>query len=772
MPGAARLAGQPASRSAARVDLFRGSLDGHVVMATTRSICVTRAALAALPLLIAGLAHAGDPPNFQTPHDTIPNFAANPTIQSVQNGAWSDIATWSPPRLPLASDVVRVGHAVAYATTTGTAAVVGIAAGASLRFATAQNTRLTVATLLVMPGGTLEIGTEAAPVDPGVTSEVVIRNQALAATGDPDQFGTGLLCVDGTLRIHGAPRTPTFVRLAQAPTVGATSFALAQPVSGWRAGDKLLLPDSDQPLTESSGVPHSYDQEEVGIATIANGGTTVTFAPALAFDHPGTTDEDNNGQPDFLPHVANRDRNVVIRSELRTGTRGHVFLTYKAHVDVRYAAFADLGRTTFDDLDPVTNRIGRYALHLHHLYGRFPVVDPEYQFRVVGNSVYDTGAQTPPQKWGIAIHDSHYGLVSGNVVYNIGGAGIVTEDGSESYNLFERNFVMRVLGNGGRSETDESGRGVAREGVGFWFRGGNNRVVDNVATNMIEGVGDIEAAYGFKVNMTYLGEVGIPNFRGADTSVPAQTTEREGNSLGLLEFSGNETYGQIQGLTLWWLCTEDFVPVPGCPHTVLADTVIWHTARYAYYGYPGYNYEFRRTRVYGDPDVAGGNNFEFKSVFFFGDYGTTDLLVTGHAMYNTIGLNPPYFRDGSIRVENSFFKTRAGIIHRKSGAPGSCPFCDLPDPDTIVTNNRFAPVGTQPLRTISLDSDTTDAANVDRLIVCSHNGTAGDHFEVFFPTQGNAPCSTTRPDVEGFVCVTQRAAAACNDLLLTDGFES
>lgn len=129
-----------------------------------------------------------------------------------------------------------------------------------------------------------------------------------------------------------------------------------------------------------------------------------------------------------------------------------------------------------------------------------------------------------------------------------------------------------------------------------------------------------------------------------------------------------------------------------------------------------------------------------------------------------MGLNPPYFRDGSIRVEDSFFKTTGGIIHRKSGAPGSCPFCDLLDPNTVVRNNRFAAVMDRPLRSISLDDTSTDPANNDRLFVRNHNGQTGDNFEVFFPSQGNAPCANTRPDVEGYVCVTSPAAGICSAL--------
>ncbi len=718
--------------------------------------------------LAANAALAGSPPSFPTPHDDIPNFAQSPTIRSVAAGAWTAPATWNLGRIPNANDVVLIEHDVSYAGTGGIADVVGIDTNGVLRFATNTTSELRTGVLLVMPGGALEIGTAAAPVAPDVTATLVIRNRALGAA-DTAQYGTGLLAIDGRVTMHGAVKSPTFVRLAAAPTATQTSLVLASPVSGWRTGDRLLLPDSRQLRTEDTGVPRAYGQEELTLGSIV--GTTLTFTPALAITHPGTGDEDGVPGPDFLPHVANRDRNVTVRSESRTGTRGHVLLTGRSNVDIRYAQFVDLGRTTFEDLDPVTNRIGRYALHLHHLYGPFPTVDPEYQYRLVGNAVYEDAAATPPQKWGIAIHDTHYGLIRDNVVYNVGGAAFVTEDGSESQNLFERNFAMRVLGNGARSEVDESGRGVAREGVGFWFRGTNNRVVDNIAVNMIEGDGEVEAAYGFKYNMTQLGDVRVPNFRGAGTVLAGEYTTRDGNAMPLFEFARNETYGQIQGLTFWWLCSRDFDAVEGCGVSRVSDMRIWHVSRYAYYGYPAFNQVFERLRVHGDPVIAAGNNLEFRSVFWFGDYGTKDLLITDARFYDTVGLNPPYFRDGFIRVEGSFFRATEGILHRKSGAEGSCPFCDLPDPVVVVDNNRYAQVGARPLRSISLEPRTTDAANLDRLVVCNHGGVVGDHFEVFFPTQGNAPCAATRADVEGFVCPSALAAQACNDLLFANGYE-
>ena len=51
-------------------------------------------------------------------------------------------------------------------------------------------------------------------------------------------------------------------------------------------------------------------------------------------------------------------------------------------------------------------------------------------------------------KWGPTIHGTHYGIVQDSVVYNVAGAGIVTEDGSESGNVFDHNFVVAAWGTG------------------------------------------------------------------------------------------------------------------------------------------------------------------------------------------------------------------------------------------------------------------------------------------------------------------------------------
>ena len=117
---------------------------------------------------------------------------------------------------------------------------------------------------------------------------------------------------------------------------------------------------------------------------------------------------------------------------------------------------------------------------MHHLSAAATPANG-YQFTLVGNAV-DGGSVETQFKWGITVHGSHYGSIKDNVVYNYNGAAIATEDGSESFNEFDHNFVMRGMG-----EPDEPGvqarMAMGTEGVGFWFRGPNNFVRNNVAAN-------------------------------------------------------------------------------------------------------------------------------------------------------------------------------------------------------------------------------------------------------------------------------------------------
>ena len=113
--------------------------------------------------------------------------------------------------------------------------------------------------------------------------------------------------------------------------------------------------------------------------------------------------------------------------------------------------------------------IGRYPIHMHHNRGPLPSPANGYQFTLIGNAV-DGGSGETQFKWGIAIHNSHYGLIQDNVVYNYNGASIATEDGSESFNVFDHNFALRGMGEPNDS-VSEARMAMGTEGVGLLVQG-------------------------------------------------------------------------------------------------------------------------------------------------------------------------------------------------------------------------------------------------------------------------------------------------------------
>ena len=481
-----------------------------------------------------------------TPHgEPIPDFAASPTIAALASGNWSDPAAWDAGHVPSQADVVAIPEGVELTIHDTSAVADRIVVHGTLRFATDVDTQLRVSTLHVKEHGTLEIGTEDAPVT--AKAQVIIRDTPIDFQNDPEQYGTGLL-VEGTIRVHGLEKT-SFERLATEPLAGATELVFTAPVNGWMPGDRLFLPDTRQ-LVPGINNGSNYIPQAEYVEVIAVSGDTVTLNRPLTFNHFGARDGD--GVLTILPHAANLTRNVSIASENPSGVRGHTLYTERADVDIRYAEFNDLGRTTADPLNSTTfnpngtvkqigsNQIGRYAMHLHHLDGPEQPQANGYQYTLVGTAI-NGGAELHKFKWGITIHDSHYGLVQDNVAVNWAGAGLLFEEGNETGNVIDHNFVGRVWSAKTLREDSDS---QTVGGVGIWIRGVNSYVRNNVVTNVF--------GAGQAVGIT------ITNFANPNgTSIPASQGSQVDKKvdfyqLPLLEFANNEVYGTLRiGLTYW-----------------------------------------------------------------------------------------------------------------------------------------------------------------------------------------------------------------------------
>ncbi len=706
------------------------------------------------------------------PHG-IPDFCDHPNIVSVKSGSWSDPKTWSLNRVPTDGDQVEITSGITVIYDIKNLAMIHVLCieeGSSLKFRNDIDTQLRIGTLLVKEEGVLEIGTAQVPIQPNVIAEIIVCGCSHNFAADPEQFGVGIIGL-GKVTMHGAVKAPTFVRLSKEPRAGDIKLFLNESVQGWRPQDRLILPDTRQIPFRKNSFSAAFPQwEELTVENVS--GNEVTLSHYLQFDHLGA--HSSNGNMDFLAHVGNLSRNVIIRSESPDGIRGHTLFTHRADVDIRYVLFKDLGRTTVDIFDNTvfdkttgavthigTNQKGRYTLHAHHLMGPVNPTNQGYQFKFVGNAIVGG------KRWGITIHNSHYGLIRGNVVYDVNGAGIITEDGNESYNEIERNFAVRIRSLRGADRGGVMGGGKAKEpglpeletetgfeGTAFWFRGPHNYVRDNVAANASFSGYDYNGYY-------HSGMAAVPKFRGADTSIIREvilynsTNNRIPSlkeNLRVLESSRNEVYGFTRiGFWATWYCGT--MPLSRYIHEGLfKDYDIWHVTENGVEPYHTSRMTFENFRIKNDPAVTIRNQGEGKISrgFDFSKVGYENgrMIVRNPDVEGfNIGIDLPrqpnaetnvqtdhttLLEDGRLKNHVNIREHISRLGHRnvhKEAIIRNVKFESLHLP---AVGLPFSPLAIEMSADLMSESFTLSLSNT---YVYDFNQIQGDNFQIFFPEQ-------------------------------------
>ncbi len=224
---------------------------------------------------------------------------------------------------------------------------------------------------------------------------------------------------------------------------------------------------------------------------------------------------------------------------------------------------------------------------------------------MLGNAV-DGGSVETKFKWGITVHGSHYGLIQDNVVYNYNGAAVATEDGSESFNVFDHNFVLRGIGEpnepGAAEPQDQARMAMGTEGVGFWFRGPNNYVRNNVAANYQNP--DDGSRVWVRLPVPLAGQ-----HRGARTSrgpirswPPANPPPGTATTCRSCSSRTTKRTGPCRAAcTYWWISSLD--PQPSANdvlESVVEESDAWNIYNKAVYVYPGQKVTFDGLKIRGN----------------------------------------------------------------------------------------------------------------------------------------------------------------------------
>jgi len=403
--------------------------------------------------------------------------AKMPVIRTAGSGAWSKAATWEGGKVPTANAnvLIRTGHQVVYDISSDEP-IRSVHVGGTLRFDPTKDTKLVVGLIKVQPGElvsdegfdcdahapdvvpggempVLEVGSRLEPIAAGKTA--IIR--LIHVEGPNKESWPAVVCCGGRMDFYGAPLSRTWVKLGADAKKGDTRITLSEKVTGWKAGDRVILTGTKDPDESTT----RFSTEERLIQSIE--GETVTLDKALEHDHSGTGE--------FRGEIANLSRNVIVESADPTKARGHTMYHRFSAGSIHYAEFRHLGKQGV---------LGRYSIHFH-LVG-----NTMRGSSVVGVSVWDSA-----NRW-ITVHGTNYLVVRDCVGFKSIGHGYFLEDGTEIYNVFDRNLAVQAMS--GKTLPKQVLPFDHNEGTGFWWANSHNTFTRNVSCE--------NARYGYRFEAT------------------------------------------------------------------------------------------------------------------------------------------------------------------------------------------------------------------------------------------------------------------------------
>ena len=538
-----------------------------------------------------------------------------------------------------------------------------VEAGQVFEFTPNASQTIRVRSLHCKPGSTFR----AKPAGADIKHTLIVKNDAEG----------GAILLEGDVDIDGEDKAG-FLRLATAPLAGDQVLSLAiQPIR-WQVGDRLVLPDSRELGENNRWGNYVPEWERVTIDSIV--GTTIGLSAPLKFNHPG--------RDEFLPHVGNLTRNVVIKSESSLGSRGYVTITGSGNVSIRYAQFSGLGRSTAADWND-----------------KYPVgrVDHTGEFLMEG-CVSVCAMDPQPYRWGVVNIRSNGGEYFGNVSHNWLGAGFYCQD-SKGVSYFN-NFAVGVRG------VEPATWLHGNDASGFWCNEYQNTFVGNVAASCQNSVQGLVSGVGFNINRPHAG---------------AWSREPLGR------FEDNEAYGCCTGATFWSLGTDGITFDPNFPQSVVTRLVAWNCYGEGFWAYPINNV------LFDSPIVVGGT-----TGWNSGDYLARKVTILNADFRTAKGV------DSCIQTPESFTiigGSMPDISIANQGTPG---MPAAPKYPRVITIDGVTLTAPQKIVMRWLEGGTFGAGMnfvvSDQTVVKNFNGVPGDNFRVYHPQQAaDAICPTSDP---------------------------
>jgi hypothetical protein len=415
-----------------------------------------------LVLMLSACANSGQPGDPQQnptqPDPTQPTQPVDPSfdnpVETTQPGLWSDPATWGG-RVPQNGEYVEIAAGTVVTLDTNTAALSGLRIEGELK-AASKDVALTSEFIIVQ--GLFEIGSAQTPFAHRAVVTLTGNNPD-KKTPFSDGVGNKVLAVlaGGKLELHGAAKT-SWSKLAKTALVGETSLEVLD-ANGWQVGDTLAVAPSDF---------NPFEMEEVTITSVT--GNTVSFTPALNYQHWGETQTQDRHVLDMRAEVANLNRNILLTSDAKA------YPDFAGHIIFREGSSVHLDNTEVTRMGQ-PGKLGRYSLHFH------------LAKNMSGSYIKNSSVHHVFQR-GLVIHQTDNVKVENNTVVDVYGNGYYLEDSIEIGNHFENNLAMliRYTPRAYRLSTTD-GDNRAERLAAFWITNSANVFKNNHAVGVENGMG-------------------------------------------------------------------------------------------------------------------------------------------------------------------------------------------------------------------------------------------------------------------------------------------
>ena len=457
----------------------------------------------------------------QEGHDHAVAPATDTAPVAMRTVRWSDPSAWPNRKVPAAGDAVTIARDVDMVLDVSPPALRSLTVNGKLTFADERDLALTTE-WIYLPGGELQIGTEAAPFrhNATITLTDTVKGEDVNTMGD-----RGIMVLNGTLNLHGTT-AHTWTKLARTAERGATSIEVLD-AGGWRAGEEIVLASTD------------FNPRQAERRTItAVDGNTLRFADPLAYMHFGevTFGVDERGE------VAMLTRNIKVQASEDAATSyfgGHIMAMGGSKAYVDGVELSRMGQHL---------TLARYPMHFH-------LLGEGAGMYVRNAAIHDSYSRC------VTVHGTNNLRVENNVTFNTVGHCFFLEDGIETGNRFVRNLAIQTkchptldcvplnLAANGELDYPPAQRQAMRQVsfsrentllpsdntvASFWITNPDNSFVDNVAAGSDQ--------VGFWLSLPE-----HPNGQFLGTEVSAQTWPRRTQ---LRAFRGNVAHSNFDGFLI------------------------------------------------------------------------------------------------------------------------------------------------------------------------------------------------------------------------------